>query len=104
MGPSILVVRLSSIGDLVHTLPAVAALRQRFPEARIDWLVETRHREVLLDNPDVSGLIEVDTLGSSVPTPAFKGAGVSSVFLVFGPSKTPPPSSASQPYQGFSSL
>jgi lipopolysaccharide heptosyltransferase I len=51
------------MGDLVHTLPAVAALRRSFPEARIDWLVETRHREVLLDNPDVSALIEVDTLG-----------------------------------------
>jgi lipopolysaccharide heptosyltransferase I len=51
------------MGDLVHTLPAVAALRGRFPDARIDWLVETRHREVLLDNPDVNELIEVDTLG-----------------------------------------
>ncbi len=63
MGPSILVVRLSSLGDLVHTLPVAAALRSRFPDARIDWLVETRHRDVLLDNPDVSELIEVDTLG-----------------------------------------
>lgn len=60
---SILVVRLSSIGDLVHTLPAVAALRRHFPEARIDWLVEARHKDVLLDNPDVDELIEVDTLG-----------------------------------------
>jgi lipopolysaccharide heptosyltransferase I len=51
------------MGDLVHTLPAVAALRSRFPDARIDWLVETRHRDILLDNPDVSGLIEVDSLG-----------------------------------------
>jgi lipopolysaccharide heptosyltransferase I len=51
------------MGDLVHTLPAVAALRTRFPDARIDWLVETRHRDVLVGNPDVSGLIEVDTLG-----------------------------------------
>jgi lipopolysaccharide heptosyltransferase I len=51
------------MGDLVHTLPAVSALRRRFPDARIDWLVETRHREVLLDNPDVNRLIEVDTLG-----------------------------------------
>ncbi len=51
------------MGDLVHTLPAVAALRSRFPDARIDWLVESRHREVLLDNPDVNGLIEIDTLG-----------------------------------------
>lgn len=63
MSSNILVVRLSSIGDLVHTLPAVAALRKRFPDARIDWLVESRHREVLLDNPDVDSLIEVDTLG-----------------------------------------
>ena len=32
----ILVVRLGSLGDLVHTLPAVSALRRKFPEARID--------------------------------------------------------------------
>lgn len=59
----ILVVRLSSVGDLVHTLPAVSALRRRFPDARIDWLVETRHRDVLLDNPDIDEILEVDTLG-----------------------------------------
>jgi heptosyltransferase-1 len=61
--PSFLVVRLSSIGDLVHTLPAVAALRRRFPKARIDWLVESRYVDVLIDNPDVDELIGVDTLG-----------------------------------------
>lgn len=61
--PRFLVVRLSSIGDLVHTMPAVGALRRRFPEARIDWLVETRHRDILLDNPDIDNLIGVDTLG-----------------------------------------
>ena len=59
----ILMVRLSSIGDLVHTLPALSALRRRFPDATIDWLVETRHRDVLLSNPEVSELVEVDTLG-----------------------------------------
>lgn len=57
----ILVVRLSSIGDLVHTLPVLSALRRRFPDATIDWLVETRHRDVLLSNPDIDELIEVDT-------------------------------------------
>jgi heptosyltransferase-1 len=39
---SFLVVRLSSLGDIVHTLPAFAALRESFPEARIDWLVDER--------------------------------------------------------------
>ena len=38
----ILVVRLSALGDLVHTVPVVAALREGFPTARIDWLVDER--------------------------------------------------------------
>lgn len=37
-----LVVRLSSLGDLVHTIPAVAALRAAFPDAQIDWVVDRR--------------------------------------------------------------
>lgn len=37
-----LVVRLSSLGDIVHTLPAIAALRESFPAARIDWVVDHR--------------------------------------------------------------
>ncbi|MBN2320424.1 MAG: glycosyltransferase family 9 protein [Acidobacteria bacterium] len=35
----ILVIRLSSLGDILHTLPAVSGLRASFPDARIDWLV-----------------------------------------------------------------
>jgi lipopolysaccharide heptosyltransferase I len=60
---NILVVRLSSMGDLVHTLPVASALRRRYPDARIDWLVETQHREILRDNPDVDAVIDLDTLG-----------------------------------------
>jgi lipopolysaccharide heptosyltransferase I len=37
-----LIVRLSSLGDLVHTIPAVAALRSTFPAATIDWVVDQR--------------------------------------------------------------
>jgi len=36
----ILIVKLSSIGDVIHTLPALNALRAHFPNARITWLVE----------------------------------------------------------------
>lgn len=43
----ILVVRLSSLGDVVHAIPAVAALRRRFPDARIDWLVDDRFCELV---------------------------------------------------------
>jgi 3-deoxy-D-manno-octulosonic-acid transferase/heptosyltransferase-1 len=36
----ILIVKLSAIGDVIHTLPALTALRRRYPNAQIDWLVE----------------------------------------------------------------
>jgi lipopolysaccharide heptosyltransferase I len=53
----LVVVRLGSLGDLVHTLPAVAALRRTFPAATIDWLVDAPHREFLELVPAVSSLI-----------------------------------------------
>jgi heptosyltransferase I len=37
--PRILIVRLSSLGDILHTLPAFSGLRAAYPNARIDWLV-----------------------------------------------------------------
>lgn len=45
--PRILLVRFGAMGDIIHTLPAAAALRAAFPSARIDWLVETRWRALL---------------------------------------------------------
>lgn len=43
----ILIVRLGSMGDVIHTLPAVHALRASFPEAMIGWLIEERWAELL---------------------------------------------------------
>src|SRR5215472_5034168 len=40
--PRFLVVRLGSLGDIVHTFPAVAALRETFPGAQITWLTHPR--------------------------------------------------------------
>ena len=44
---SLLIVRLSAMGDIIHTLPAAAALREAFPDASIGWLVEERWTELL---------------------------------------------------------
>jgi heptosyltransferase I len=43
----ILIVRLSAMGDVIHTLPAVQAIRESFPKAHIGWLVEERWAELL---------------------------------------------------------
>ncbi|HEV8523861.1 MAG TPA: glycosyltransferase family 9 protein [Terriglobales bacterium] len=44
----ILIVRLGAMGDVVHALPAVAALRATFPNVRIGWAVEERWSELLV--------------------------------------------------------
>jgi heptosyltransferase I len=58
-----LVIRLSSIGDMVHTLPAVAALGQALPEAEIHWAAETRYAFLIEGNPFVHRVLQFDTLG-----------------------------------------
>src|SRR5436309_109662 len=57
----ILIVKLGSIGDLVHTLPSLAAMRRGLPRAEISWAVERGSSEILRDNPFLDRLIEIDT-------------------------------------------
>jgi lipopolysaccharide heptosyltransferase I len=57
---SFLVVRLGSLGDVVHTLPAVAALREAFPCARIDWVIEEKWAPLLQGSPDVNEVVQLD--------------------------------------------
>ena len=44
---SVLIVRLSAMGDVIHTLPAVHALREALPKAMIGWVIEERWAELL---------------------------------------------------------
>jgi len=52
-----LVIRLSAIGDVVRTLPAVKGLRERYPDAYIAWLVEEKSSDILLDSPYLDRVI-----------------------------------------------
>jgi heptosyltransferase-1 len=58
--PRFLLVRLGSLGDIVHALPAAAALRDTFPLGRVDWVVEPKWARVLEGNPDLSEVIPLD--------------------------------------------
>ncbi len=55
-----LIIRLSSLGDIIHGLPAFAVLRRGFPEARISWVVDEAGSEIL---ELVPGLDEVIVRG-----------------------------------------
>lgn len=57
----ILLVRLGSLGDIIHGLPAAAAIRRAYPHAKLDWLVDARHLDLLDLVPIVDGRIAVST-------------------------------------------
>lgn len=58
MPQRILIVKLSSMGDVIHTLPAAQALRRRFPEAHLAWAVERAHAGILRDQACLDEVIE----------------------------------------------
>jgi ADP-heptose:LPS heptosyltransferase len=51
MASRILIVKLSSLGDVLHTLPAAQALRRQFPTAHIAWAIEQLHAPLIADQP-----------------------------------------------------
>jgi lipopolysaccharide heptosyltransferase I len=53
----LLVVRLGSLGDLVHTLPAVSAIHRTFPRLEIDWLVDAVHKDFLALVPILTSVV-----------------------------------------------
>jgi heptosyltransferase I len=65
-----LLLRLGSLGDVVHALPAASALRDSFPHARIDWAVEPKWARLLEGNPDLNTIARIDrkTAGGIVST------------------------------------
>jgi len=59
-GPRILVVRLSSMGDVIHALPAVATLKHSFPGSVLSWVVQPRWAPLLEGNPYVDRVVPFD--------------------------------------------
>ena len=53
----ILIVKLSSIGDVVHSLPFLEVIKANFPYARIDWLLEEGPSQILKGHPDIDRVI-----------------------------------------------
>lgn len=58
---NIAIVKLSSLGDVVHALPVAATLRAAFGAARITWIVERREAAVLAGHPALDDVLPVDT-------------------------------------------
>src|SRR5512137_2577875 len=55
----VLIVKTSSLGDIIHALPVLEYLRQASPGARIDWVVDEAFADLLSGNPLIDRLITV---------------------------------------------
>ncbi|PFH10706.1 heptosyltransferase-1 [Collimonas sp. PA-H2] len=56
---NILIVRVSSLGDVVHNMPMVSDIRHHYPDANIDWVVEEGYTGLVRMNPDVRRIIPI---------------------------------------------
>ncbi|MEY2805044.1 MAG: hypothetical protein RL657_2380 [Pseudomonadota bacterium] len=56
----VLLVKLSSLGDVVHTLPAALDIRARCPDAQLDWVVEPAFADLVRACPAIDQVIEMD--------------------------------------------
>ncbi len=54
---NVLIIKLSAIGDVTHTLPALTTLRRHLPDARISWLVEEAAQDVVRGHPALDRLL-----------------------------------------------
>lgn len=59
--PSLLLLRLSALGDVIHTLPAVAELRAALPDRKLIWAVEAPYRELVESVAPVDQVIALST-------------------------------------------
>lgn len=57
--PRILLIRTSALGDVVHALPVLAAIKRHLPAARVAWLVEDLYLPILEGHPDLDRVIPV---------------------------------------------
>jgi ADP-heptose:LPS heptosyltransferase len=53
----VLLIRLSALGDVVHTLPAASFLQENLPDAKLTWIVEPPFVDLLENNPAVDDVI-----------------------------------------------
>ena len=54
---NILIVKLSAIGDVIHTLPSLSALRRCYPDADITWVIEEAAADLLSGHPDLDRVL-----------------------------------------------
>ena len=53
----ILIIRLSSLGDIILTTPLIRSLKNQYPQLQIDFLIRPQYKDVLINNPYINNII-----------------------------------------------
>ena len=57
----ILILKTSSLGDIVHVFPTLSYLKKKFPHSQIDWIVEDQFATLLESHPEIHAIYRVHT-------------------------------------------
>src|SRR5438094_6462561 len=66
----IALIKPSALGDIVHSLPVLTALRRRFPDAHLTWVVNRGYEPLLRGHPDLDATLPFDRGGRTGPVRA----------------------------------
>src|SRR5579872_2064853 len=72
MALKILIVKTSSLGDIVHAMPVLEYLKEKYPEASIDWVVEKGSKDFVQAHPLVDDVLCLDSKSWRNPGSLFK--------------------------------
>lgn len=56
-----LIIKTSSLGDIIQTFPVIDYLKSKFPDCEIDWVSEKSNSEIIKNHPDIRSVIEIDS-------------------------------------------
>ena len=56
----ICIVKLSAMGDIIHAMVALEFIKKKFPDSRIDWIVESAFTQVLQENPNIDNILPIN--------------------------------------------
>ncbi len=66
-GKRVLIVKPSSLGDVVHTLPVAHAIKRCYPSCHVGWIVQTAFRGILSHDPSIDEIIPISIPSTSDP-------------------------------------
>ena len=56
----IAIIKLSAMGDIIHSMVALQFIKIKYPNIQIDWFVEDAFSKVLENNPDINNIIKLN--------------------------------------------